>query len=162
MRLSFTLAVLLVLPAAASAEQELFSCVIKGGKNQLSLAADGADLIYRFGPLNSPPQLELRAALASAPYAPWSGMGRAMSELVSFSNDGFTYDVYLSFDRLDPQARWEGGVTVAKADSVQASLECEPDSLAANLEPIHDMMRSQAGLCWQPGEGVWTEAACGG
>lgn len=162
MRISLLAALLIVLPSIASAEQELFACAIKGGKKQLSVAAEGADLIYRFGAPNSAPQLELRAALADAPYTPWSGMGRAMFETVTFRNDGYVYDVYLSFDRLDPQSQWEGGVTVTKAGTEQAYLECDPATLSANFEPVHDLMRDQAGLCWQPGEGVWSAGACAG
>lgn len=147
----------LTLPAAATCPGEsLFRCEI--GSKRLEVCLEGQSVTYRFGP-DGRPEMELTTPLRQTAYQPWPGVGRAIWEAVSFTNRGTTYEVWTSFDRLDPEARPEGGVNVMNGDALAAQLDCRPGSMTAGLDRLYGA-KEAIGQCWNRERQAWTAAPC--
>ena len=155
-RLALTLALCLPSAALACPGDLLLSCPI--GKKRLELCLDDATLTYSFGPAGRP-ELVLPTPIRDAAYQPWSGVGRAMWDAVSFQNKDITYEVWTSFDRLDETAVWEGGVNVLRGDALQASLTCAKGSVAGDLYPVMEA-KLAAGQCWNRDAHHWQDQPC--
>ncbi len=137
----------LLAPAAAGAAcpgQVLLSCPI--GKKQLDLCLTATSLTYSFGPRGAP-ELALTTPIAQAAYQPWPGVGSAIWDAVTFTNNGTGYEVWTSIDRNDPNATWQGGVNVLKGEALQAQLTCAPGSVSGDLTAIF-AAKEAAGQCW--------------
>jgi hypothetical protein len=148
---------LLPLPALAQCPgQELLSCPI--GKKQLELCLDADGVSYSFGPKGRP-EITLATAIRDTDYQPWSGVGRAMWDAVRFTNQGTTYEVWTSLDRMAENAGWEGGVNVLKGEEMLASLTCAPGSVRGDLGDIFDA-KTDAGQCWNFDSFAWQDTPC--
>lgn len=157
MRALTLLLALLPLPAFAQCPgAEVLSCPI--GKKQLELCLTGESVTYSFGPAGKP-EMQITTAITDTAYQPWSGVGRAMWDAVSFTNKGTTYEVWTSIDRLDPQAVWEGGVNVLKNGNPITSLECAKGTVRSDLTEIFAAKES-AGQCWNFDSFAWQQAPC--
>lgn len=153
MRLPLVIALLAASPAWAACQgDEAFSCPI-GGKT-LDVCYWKGMLTYRFGP-EGKPELTLTEPLETVDYFPWPGIGRAIWESVSFRNEGVTYEVWSSFDRLDENAVMEGGVNVLTKDETLATLTCNKGSVESGLDRITDL-KAGIGQCWDYETRVWT------
>jgi hypothetical protein len=164
MRLALTLTLtltltLLPLPALAACPGETFlSCPVPGGK-QLEVCINPGSFGYSFGPPGAP-EIRLTAPMDQGPVTPWSGVGRAIWSSVSFLNQDVRYEVWASFDRLDPKARVEGGVSVTQGDARLAQISCLPGSLP-DTDPfaLSDAM-SANGWCWDHDRFAWRAGGC--
>lgn len=151
MRAALILALLASPASAACQGDEAFSCRI--GKKTLDVCYWKGALIYRFGP-EGQPELTIAEPLETVAYTPWPGIGRAIWDTVAFRNDGVTYEVWTSFDKMDESAVLEGGVNVMQGDTSLASLTCDKGSVAHGLDVISDL---KAGIaqCWDPEGQAW-------
>lgn len=146
------LAALAVLGAApALAEVPVFSCAI--GPNVLRVTADAQSVSYAFGPPEAP-ELSLSNPLDGNGFMPWPGIGRTIFESIAFTNEGFSYVVYWSLDRLDPDSVLEGGVTISGGGDVETTLLCDPGSVDAPFFTLGDHF-AQEGLCLDPETRRW-------
>lgn len=114
---------------------------------------------YRFG-TQGEAELMLREDFAAGTVTPWSGVGRAIWGSVAFRNDGYLYEVWHSFDRLEENSSLEGGVNILQGMDVLASLSCEPGSETkiAPMFSLEDAM-TEAGYCLERHE--WQRDGCG-
>lgn len=146
------LVALLAAPASAACQgDEAFSCRI--GKKTLEVCSWKGALIYSYG-REGKPELTIAQPLETAAYTPWPGIGRAIWDRVAFQNEGTTYEVWTSFDKMDENAILEGGVNVMQGDKTLASLTCDKGSVAHSLDPIMDL-KSGIGQCWNPEAQAW-------
>ncbi len=137
--------VLLVLSFGAPAHADLSIFLCSVGTKELSVNADANYVSYAFGP-PSAPELELVNPLERNGFTPWPGIGRAIFESVAFENEGFSYVVHWSLDRLMPGGVMEGGVTISGGGDVETTLLCDPGSVQAPFFTLSDHL-SGAGLC---------------
>lgn len=155
MRAAFLL-ILLAAPAAspvwaACQGDEAFSCAI--GKKTLEICYWKGMLTYRFGP-EGKPELTVNEPLETVAYTPWPGIGRAIWDSVAFKNEGVTYEVWSSFDRMDENAVLEGGVNVLQGDKTLATLTCDKGSVATALDAISGL-KAGIGQCWDYEGRTW-------
>ena len=153
------LSLLLLAPIPAFADcrsTTVLSCPI--GKKQLEVCLDHGTASYSFGP-KSRPELALSQPLRDIGYQPWSGVGRAMWDAVTFRNDDTEYTVWTSFDRLEPGAVWEGGVTVERGGQTLAELRCAKGSVAGDLYAVMEAKQA-AGQCWDRDSFAWLNTPC--
>jgi hypothetical protein len=143
---------LLATPASATCQgDEAFSCTI--GSKTLQVCSWKGALIYSFG-RDGKPELTIAEPLETAAYTPWPGIGRAIWDGVVFRNDGVTYEVWTSFDRLDANAVLEGGVNVIEGNKTLATLTCDKGSVAQGLDTISEL-KSGIGQCWDFDSQSW-------
>ncbi|MBL9073106.1 hypothetical protein [Tabrizicola sp.] len=151
MRAALLLA-LLATPASATCQgDEAFSCRI--GKKTLEVCYWKGALIYSYG-REGKPELTIAEPLETVAYTPWPGIGRAIWDTVAFQNDGTTYEVWTSFDKMDENAILEGGVNVMQGDKTLATLTCDKGSVIHSLDPILDL-KARIGQCWAPDTQSW-------
>jgi hypothetical protein len=152
---------LLPFPAQAACQGlDLLSCPIAGSQKHLEICLDGDHRTYAFGPRGQP-ELTLSEPLSAGTYLPWQGVGRAVHEEVEFRNQGYSYIVGWSMDRLDEGHPISGGVTIFEGTRYVATLDCAAGSLGESFEPVlSDAMRG-IGLCWDFSAHGWSGAACG-
>ncbi len=100
--------------------------------------------------------LSLSEAFSAKTVSPWKGVGRAINSTVTFNNEGYKYQVWQSFDRLDEEAELEAGVHISKGDEDIASFTCQRDAQTkiAPLFALEDAME-QAGWCYHSGKFEW-------
>lgn len=151
MRAALFLALLATPASAACQGDEAFSCRI--GQKTLDVCYWKGALIYSYG-REGKPELTLAEPLETVAYTPWPGIGRAIWDSVAFHNDGVTYEVWTSFDKMDENAVLEGGVNVMQGDSMLASLTCDKGSVDHSLDPIMDL-KAGIGQCWDPASQAW-------
>lgn len=136
---------------ATCQEEEVFSCPI--GKKVVEVCAWRGELTYSFGRKGSP-ELILYEPLETVAYTPWPGIGRAIWDSVAFENEGVTYEVWSSFDRMDENAVLEGGVNVMQGDKTLATLACDKGSVDRALDGISDL-KAGIGQCYDNGSRSW-------
>lgn len=151
MRAALLLALLAAPASAACQGDEAFSCTI--GKKTLEVCSWKGVLIYSYG-REGKPDLTIAQPLETAAYTPWPGIGRAIWDSVAFQNEGTTYEVWTSFDKMDENAILEGGVNVMQGERLLASLTCDKGSVDHSLDPIMDL-KSAIGQCWDPEAQAW-------
>ncbi|WP_137110530.1 hypothetical protein [Rhodobacter sp. SY28-1] len=151
MRAALFLALLAAPAQAACQGDEAFSCPI--GKKTVEICYWKGMLTYRFGP-EGKPELTLNEPLETVDYMPWPGIGRAIWDSVVFTNQGVTYEVWSSFDRLDENAVMEGGVNVMQGTKTLAALACDKGSVEAGLDRISDL-KAGIGQCWDYDSRSW-------
>jgi hypothetical protein len=151
MRAALLFAVLAAPAQAACPGDDVFSCEI--GRKTLEICAWKGALIYSFGRVNRP-ELSITQPLESAAYTPWPGIGRAIWDSVAFQNEGITYEVWSSFDRLDETAILEGGVNVVQDEETLATLTCNKGSVANGLDVISEL-KADIGQCWDHETVAW-------
>lgn len=164
-RVGFVALCLLTHPALAClpGESVFMSCTIQESGERLEVCSTASDVTYRFGPPDRAPDLELSVPLPDAKYEPWSGVGRAISEGISFQNERYTYEVYAGFNRRledeDANApRSFGGVRVRRDGAPLLQAICLPQTVtftwSADLwDQMHDF-----GLRWDYGLRAWHAA----
>lgn len=146
--------------------QEAFtSCQIEGRNTEVFVCFDDQVATYSYGPIGGPPELFLSESIERVDFEPWSGLGRAISESVTFYNEEYGYDVGGGFDRpfTDEEAsqplRRFGWVEVTESGQRAASLECIPDTVSYGFGGgIHDA-KVAAGLSWDWDSKTWVSDA---
>ncbi|GLQ35997.1 hypothetical protein GCM10007939_22810 [Amylibacter marinus] len=142
--------------------QEVFnSCQIKGRNTEVFVCFDDQVATYRYGPVAGTPDLVLSDTVIQVDFEPWSGLGKAISETVTFYNKGFSYEVAGGFDRpfseeemaLGP--RRFGWINVAQNGQNLSRLECIPDTVTYGWGGgIYDA-KDAAGLVWDDRSKTW-------
>jgi hypothetical protein len=146
------LVILLAAPAhAACPGDTVFSCPI--GKKTLEICHAKGLLTYTFG-RGRKPELIISEPVETVAYTPWPGIGRAIWDSVAFENEGVTYEVWTSFDKMDENAVLEGGINVMEGDETLATLTCNKGSVDYSMEGISDL-KAQIGQCWDMGSRSW-------
>lgn len=157
MNKAWALAFLLPGPALADCvEQTFVACTIKG--KPLEVCIEGPVATYAFGPLGAR-ELELHEPLSAMTHTPWSGVGRSIWEGLGFRNKGYTYEAYLSFDRLNPDGGMEGGVSVLKGDDLVAQLACDAGTVEGAFDTVGEAMAGQ-GYCWNRERFAYQKGGC--
>lgn len=107
--------------------------------------------------------LVLSEVFSAKTVSPWKGVGRAINSTVTFNNEGYKYQVWQSFDRLDEEAELEAGVHISKGDEDIASFTCQRDAQTkiAPLFALEDAME-QAGWCYDTGKFEWQHCVAKG
>ena len=148
--------------AGCPAGQEPFtSCQIDGRNTEVFVCFDDQVVTYSYGPVGGTPDLFLSEPVGRVDYEPWSGLGKAISESVTFYNGDFAYDVGGGFDRpfseeemREPIRRF-GWVEVTQSGEIAASLECIPETVSYGFGGgIHDI-KVAAGQSWDSASFTW-------
>lgn len=148
--------------AECPAGQEPFtSCKIEGQGTEVHVCFDDQMATYRYGPIGGAPDLVLSEAVAKVDYEPWSGVGKAISETVTFYSGGFSYEVGVGFERpfsedemaLGPQRF--GWIDVAQNGQSLGRLQCIPDTVSFGFGGgIHEI-KVAAGQEWDDSSKTW-------
>lgn len=130
------------------------TCTTKAGAQTLSVCLNGADAVYRYGPTKGTPDLEIAAPIRSVGYMPWPGIGRNIWESVTFTNNGYSYEVFTGFDRAvgdgeEDTSQVYGSVSVRKGDDEIAALICDAGSVEWSYGGGLYDAKTALGLCWQ-------------
>lgn len=142
--------------------QEPFtSCQIEGRNTEVFVCFDDQVVTYSYGPVGGAPDLFLSEPIERVDFEPWSGLGTAISESVTFYNGDYAYDVGGGFDRpfsdeemLLPIRRF-GWVEVTESGERAASLECSPETVGYGFGGgIHDV-KVAAGQTWDSASFTW-------
>lgn len=142
--------------------QEAFtSCQIEGRNTEVFVCFDDQVTTYSYGPIGGAPDLFLSQSTERVDYEPWSGLGKAISESVTFYNGDYAYDVGGGFDRpfseeeMHLPIRRFGWVEVTESGAHAASLECIPDTVSYGFGGgIYDV-KVAAGLRWDEESFTW-------
>lgn len=104
--------------------------------------------------------LSLSENFSAKTVSPWKGVGRAINSTVTFNHEGYQYQVWQSFDRLDEEAELQAGVHVSKAEQDIASFTCQADKQTkiAPLFALEDAMEA-AGWCYNTDSFEWKNCA---
>ncbi len=160
----FCIGVFLATDAAAGCPpgQEVFtSCQIEGRGTEVFVCFDNRDATYSYGPIGGAPDLVLSETIERVDFEPWSGVGTAIRESVTFYNGDYGYDVGGGFDRpfsdeeMQQPIRRFGWVEVTESGAVAAYLECIPETVSYGFGGgIHDA-KVAAGQTWDPASLTW-------
>ncbi len=148
--------------AACPAGQEMFTaCHIEDRGTEVSICFDDQVATYRYGPIGGAADLVLSEPIETVDFEPWSGVGRAISESITFYNGDYAYDVGGGFDRpmTDEEANRDlrrfGWVLVTESGLPAASLTCIPDTVGYGFGGgIYDLKRAR-GLEWDQYSYTW-------
>lgn len=148
--------------ADCPAGQEPFtSCQIDDRNTEVLVCFDEQVVTYSYGPVGGTPDLFLSEPIEHIDFEPWSGLGKAISESVTFYNGDFAYDVGGGFDRpfseeemLEPIRRF-GWVEVTESGAMAAYLECIPETVSYGFGGgIHDI-KVAARQIWDSDSLTW-------
>lgn len=159
MRALALLLTLLAAPASAACQDvsSLFACQI--GAKRLEICQTGGVLTYSFGPV-ARPELSIAEPLETVAYFPYSGFGRSRTYSVTFLNDGHSYEVWSSYDRIGEGAPLSGGVTVKDGRATVAELTCNAGTVTRELEGI-GFLKQDLGQCFDMESSSWRIGPCG-
>ena len=138
------------------AGEPLFHCTFQGGKKAVDICLQGDVVLYRFGPVSGTAELLLARSVIGVDMTPWSGVGRAIWEEVTFHNNVYSYHISYSVDRIaSEEVLPTGGLIVAEGDSELADLTCDPGSVgAADFYPVYEA-KEVAGQCYSRDDFTW-------
>ncbi|OZA14778.1 MAG: hypothetical protein B7Y02_04240, partial [Rhodobacterales bacterium 17-64-5] len=131
---------------------QVFSCQI--GAKTLEVCNETETLIYSFGPPGAP-ELLIAEPLASVAFQPWPGVGSSIWESVTFTNQGYSYEVVTSVERDSTAPEdLQGAVYVLQNDSIVAELTCDPGTASNSLDVVWDLKES-IGQCYEFASQSW-------
>ena len=134
--------------------ETLLSCPVQGSQKQIEICLEGDTLTYSYGRAGNP-ELRLSQPLTDGTYTPWNGIGRSMWEVVAFYNDGYTYTVNWSVDRMDENLPVQAGVSVDEGGSIVAILNCVEGTAGPEFGSVLMERMESLGLCWDPSAQAW-------
>lgn len=148
--------------AACPVGQEAFtSCQIAGRNTEVFVCYDDHVVTYGYGPIGQPVELSLSDTVENVDFEPWSGLGKAIHERITFYNGDYSYEVGGGFDRpfsdeemlLD--TRRFGWIDVAQNGEGVSRLECIPETVTYGFGGgIYDA-KVAAGLDWDVYSKTW-------
>jgi len=145
-------------------EATFMSCQIENSTAVLRVCHDDTMIHYRFGALGQPPELELSEEIWTVDYRPWGGVGRAISEEVTFRTGTYSYVVYGGFERMfvdleyeDVSLRSFGSVIVSRDGEEIASLQCLRKTVDFAVFPELFEAKEFLGAVWSDRDRVWVE-----
>lgn len=137
------------------------SCQIEGRNTEVFICFDDQVATYSYGPIGGTPDLFLSEPIERLDFEPWSGLGKAISESVTFYNGDYAYDVGGGFDRpfseeeMALPIRRFGWVEVTESGATAAYLECIPETVSYGWGGgIYDL-KVAAGLVWDDYSKTW-------
>jgi hypothetical protein len=153
MRLFYIFSLMLTASAAnATCDGTLvFQCDINRKAVEVCLTEDA--VTYRFG-AKGKPELTLTSSLADADYTPWPGIGSSIWESIAFQNEGVTYEVWFSADRMTDEHPITGGIAISKNGASQAELTCTPGTVRGGLDAIYPA-KTAIGQCFDREKQQW-------
>lgn len=145
----------------APGQEPFTSCQIEGRNTEVFVCFDDNVATYSYGPIGGSPELFLSETIAQVDFQPWSGLGTAISESVTFYNGDYGYDVGGGFDRpfseeemlLGP--RRFGWVEVTQSGARIASLRCIPETVSYGFGGGLYDAKLAAGLIWDSYSATW-------
>lgn len=148
--------------ADCPAGQELFtSCQVEGRGTEVAVCFDEQVVTYSYGPIGGASDLMLTDTIANVDFEPWSGVGKAISESITFYNGDYAYDVGGGFDRpfsdeeMQQPIRRFGWVEVRESGAMAAYLECIPETVSYGFGGgLHDI-KVAAGQSWDSDSLTW-------
>jgi len=152
--------------AACPVGQEAFtSCQIKGQNTEVFVCHDDHIVNYSYGPVGGPADLYLLDTVENVDFEPWSGIGKAIHENITFYNGDYSYEVGGGFDRpfseeemlLD--TRRFGWIEIAQNGEAVGRFECIPETVSYGFGGgIYDA-KVAAGLVWDAYSRTWAVVA---
>lgn len=137
------------------------SCTFDDGAKTLDVCLIDRAVTYDFGPSDGSPKLSLVTDITNAFYRPWSGLGRSISESVTFGNDSYYYVVTGIYDRPQGNVAIEntadftrGEIVVYSYRTVIATLTCDPGTVQFGAFVLADA-KQDAGQCLDENVGVY-------
>ena len=159
-RIALAFAVLAA-PAAADCLPEggVFACQI--GDKRLEICHETEIITYSFGPPGQP-EMMITEPMESVDFLPWPGVSNSIWETVTFTNDGYGYEVWTAQERTaEEDSPLEAGVRVMQGDTLVAELTCDPGTPSNSLEMIWDL-KEAVGMCWEFSSQSWKTACDNG
>lgn len=131
--LALTLAFSSLLSANTMEEAKpLFSCKTKSNKI-LELHKQDNTIIYKFGKLNSPPELELKKSSDEVQIVIGSASGSELTNSISFVNGEYTYTVISSVNKVADVQEPKHGILVKKNSNYLTYISCISASVEGSL-----------------------------
>ena len=93
----------------------------------------GGQFEYSYGRPNATPEIKVRVAKTQASTLSWRGPTQWRFYSMDFPNGRTTYNVYWGADSETPHAAQEGGVNVVAADTVTATVSCNPKRITQSM-----------------------------
>lgn len=164
--LGFSLVILGFLTSAAQADcpqgqYPFTSCRIEGRNTEVFVCHDDQVATYSYGPIGGAPDLFLSETIAHVDFEAWSGLGKAISESVTFYNGDYSYEVVGGFERPFSEeemalgSRHFGWIDIAQNGERVSRLECVPETVTYGFGGgIYDV-KVAAGLEWDEYSRTW-------
>lgn len=137
------------------------SCQIEGRNAEVLVCFDDEVATYRYGPIGGTPELILFDTLPHVDFEPWNGLGKAISETITFYNKDYSYEIGAGFDRPFSEAemargpRRFGWIDVSQDGQSLGTLQCIPDTVYYGFGGgIYDA-KIAAGLVWDSYSKTW-------
>ncbi|UWQ07076.1 hypothetical protein [Aliiroseovarius crassostreae] len=160
----FCLGILLATDAMAGCPQgqEAFtSCRFDDRGTEVFVCFDDQVATYSYGPIGGPPDLFLSETIERVDFEPWSGVGTAIGESVTFYNHDYAYNVGGGFERPFseeemqlPQRRF-GWVEVTESGVPAARFECTPETVTYGFGGGLYDAKVAAGQSWDWDSKTW-------
>jgi len=138
-------------------ETEIFACTLKSGRKSVSVCQNGPALTYRYGPPEGPAELTLTSPMETLDAHPWSGIGRAIFESVTFTNSSYGYEGGMGLDKfraLEGENGRGGAVTILQGQTTLQTLACDDDTARYEAFSLEDAFKAQ-GFCWNTTDYIW-------
>jgi len=152
--------------AACPQDQEAFtSCQIEGRGTEVFVCFDSQTVTYSYGPIGRPADLTLSSPLDRVDFEPWSGLGTAISETVTFFNQDYGYTVGGGFERPFSEAEMRhpqkhfGWVEVTESGERIARLGCIPETVSYGFGGGLYDAKLAAGQTWDWDSKTWISEA---
>lgn len=146
--------------------QDIFtSCQIKDRGTEVFVCFDSQIATYSYGPIGGPEDLTLTESIERVDFEPWSGLGTAISESVTFFNQDYGYNVGGGFERpfseeemQRPQERF-GWVEVTESGERATILDCIPETVTYGYGGGLYDAKLAAGQTWDWDSRTWVSDA---
>lgn len=148
--------------AACLVGQEAFtSCQIQGLSTEVFVCHDDQAVNYSYGPVGQPVELFLSDTVEHVDFEPWSGVGKAIHEKITFYNGDYSFEVGGGFDRpfseeeMLLETQRFGWIDVARNGESISRLECIPETVTYGFGGgIYDA-KVAVGLVWDDYSKTW-------
>ena len=134
----------------------VLSCLARGGDKALDvcIGAGSRTISYSYGPPGGPAELSLSQPVAGVEHHPWPGIGRNIWETTVFHNAGYTYEVFISVDRMAEDDPVMGGVQLFRDGAEIARVECDAGTVNIGLWAVSEA-KEALGYCWNQDLETW-------
>ncbi|AZZ43715.1 hypothetical protein C1896_01495 [Pseudomonadaceae bacterium SI-3] len=110
----------------------LFSCKTKSNKF-LELHKQDNTITYKFGKINSQPELELKKSLDEVEILIGNASGSELTNSISFANGEYTYTVISSVNKVADVQEPKHGILVKKNSNYLTYISCISASVEGSL-----------------------------
>lgn len=119
--------------AACAASAIVFSCAT-GKEKRIEVCEVGDQFEYSYGRPNTPAEIKVRVDKTQASRLSWRGPTRWRFYSMDFPNGKTVYNVYWGAESETAHAAQEGGVNVLAADTVTATVSCNPTKIIQSMK----------------------------